>query len=286
MSAFPSLPLFTDAFIADTGHLSATETGAYIMLLMVAWRSPDCRLPDDDLKLARWARVDARQWGRIKPSVMEFWTLADGFWTQKRLSSERDKVSKFAEVARRNGAHGGRPKSLKNNDGENPKGSVDETQSKAPNPNPNPIPSETSSLRDRARERASTASPNPGNGQHTPPVEASARAPPQSRASRVPADLTLTPEMIATARQEGLPDERIPREFQRFHDHWLAASGANARKHDWSGAAWRNWVRKAVDGFGSPHGSGPGGQRSADDGRIAAARRAAARFPREADVSE
>ncbi|ACL63205.1 DUF1376 domain-containing protein [Methylobacterium nodulans] len=45
MSAYPSLPLFTDAFIADTGHLSAAETGAYLMLLMVAWRSPGCSLP-------------------------------------------------------------------------------------------------------------------------------------------------------------------------------------------------------------------------------------------------
>jgi hypothetical protein len=36
MSEFPCLPLFTDAFIADTGHLGAIETGAYLMLLMVA----------------------------------------------------------------------------------------------------------------------------------------------------------------------------------------------------------------------------------------------------------
>lgn len=84
MSQFPSLPLYTDAFIADTMHLSAAETGAYLMLLMVAWRSPGCRLPDDDQKLARWARVDPRAWSRIRRSVMEFWTLADG-WVEPRL---------------------------------------------------------------------------------------------------------------------------------------------------------------------------------------------------------
>lgn len=84
MSSFPSLPLFTDAFIADTGHLSAQQTGAYMMLLMMAWRSPECRLPDDDDKLARWARVDRRTWLKIKPAVMEFWSLADGFWAPSR----------------------------------------------------------------------------------------------------------------------------------------------------------------------------------------------------------
>lgn len=139
MSSFPSLPLFTDAFIADTGHLSAQQTGAYMMLLMMAWRSPECRLPDDDDKLARWARVDRRTWLKIKPSVMEFWTLADGFWVQKRLSKERDVVSKRAEVARENGKQGGRPKPLENNNAGNPAGSAWVSQQKAPNPNPNPI---------------------------------------------------------------------------------------------------------------------------------------------------
>src|SRR4051812_20947987 len=116
MSEFPSLPLFTDAFIADTGHLSATETGAYLMLLMMAWRLPECRLPDNDAKLAKWARVDGRSWARVKTKVMEFWTLEDGFWTQKRLLTERHKVRKQAESARANGRHGGRPNSLKTND--------------------------------------------------------------------------------------------------------------------------------------------------------------------------
>jgi len=134
MSSFPSLLLFTDAFLADTGHLSAQETGAYLLLLMMAWRLPECRLPDDDTKLSRWARLDRRTWPRVKPVVMEFWTLQDGFWTQKRLSRERDIVSKRAEAARQNGKHGGRPKSLENKEPENQAGSMWDTQQKAPNP--------------------------------------------------------------------------------------------------------------------------------------------------------
>lgn len=132
MSRFPSLPLYTDAFLADTMHLNAHETGAYLMLLMVAWRSPDCRLPDDDKKLAKWARCDPRTWAKTKPSVMEFWDLAEGYWTQKRLVLERDKVSKRAEAARENGAQGGRPKSLNNQDPPNPTGSGRVTQKKPP----------------------------------------------------------------------------------------------------------------------------------------------------------
>lgn len=163
MSEFPSLPLFTDAFIADTGHLNATETGAYLMLLMMAWRSPGCRLPDDDQKLARWARVDPRAWARIKRSVMEFWTLVDGYWTQKRLVLERDKVCKSAERARVNGMRGGRPKPLENLDVANPVGSVWVTHKKASNPNPikkeSKLEAKASNLLLAGSESVSLASP-------------------------------------------------------------------------------------------------------------------------------
>jgi uncharacterized protein YdaU (DUF1376 family) len=88
---FPALPLWTDAFMADTSHLSATETGAYISLLMAAWRSPDCALPNDEGRLARMARCDGRTWRAVRAVVMAFWKLGeDGLWRQKRLSKERD----------------------------------------------------------------------------------------------------------------------------------------------------------------------------------------------------
>ncbi|WP_198019042.1 YdaU family protein [Azorhizobium doebereinerae] len=125
------LPLFTDAFIADTGHLTAQETGAYVLLLMVAWRTDGCCLPDDDVSLARWARVSMKTWDRIRPRVMAFWSLVDGSWTQKRLTKEHLTASKKAEVARSNGERGGRPKSLENSAAANPAGLPDGTQQKA-----------------------------------------------------------------------------------------------------------------------------------------------------------
>jgi uncharacterized protein YdaU (DUF1376 family) len=169
MSSFPSLPLFTDAFLADTGHLSAQETGAYVLLLMMAWRLPECRIPNDDAKLSRWARMDRRTWLRVKPVVMEFWTLQDGFWTQKRLSKERDVVSKRAEVARQNGKHGGRPKSLENNGPAHPTSSVRDTQWKAPNPNP--IEKENTKEKSRDPETRSAEHPPHGGSRATPNLQ-------------------------------------------------------------------------------------------------------------------
>lgn len=128
MAAFPALPLWTDAFLADTGHLDGRESGAYLLLLIIAWRRPDCDLPDDDDKLARWARVDRRTWKRMKPVVMDFWTLNDGLWTQKRLTAERAGVSKRADVSRANGMKGGRSNALKTNETANPVGSFQGTR--------------------------------------------------------------------------------------------------------------------------------------------------------------
>jgi hypothetical protein len=59
-------------------------------------------------------------------------------------------------------------------------------------------------------------------------------------ASRLPEDFPLTEERRAVAQAEGLDAARV---FPAFRDHWIAASGQSARKHDWD-AAWRNWCRR------------------------------------------
>lgn len=110
MAQYPSLPLFTDAFLADTIHLNAQETGAYLLLLMAAWRAPDCSLPDDDKVLARVARMDGRGWTRIKDNIMAFWVKSDcNKWVQKRLLDER----RFADEQRSKNARAGRASALK-----------------------------------------------------------------------------------------------------------------------------------------------------------------------------
>ena len=80
----PSIPLFGDAYLADTRHLSLEEHGAYLQLMMIAWRSTDCALPDDDVRLARMLGISAGRWAKIKIAVMAFWTLSEKGWTQKR----------------------------------------------------------------------------------------------------------------------------------------------------------------------------------------------------------
>lgn len=102
MAEFPALNLYTDAFLADTPHLGALETGAYMSLLMASWRTEDGGLADDDVMLARMARCEKREWKRIRPVVMAFWTMCqDGKWRQKRLEIERENARAKSQSAAR-----------------------------------------------------------------------------------------------------------------------------------------------------------------------------------------
>lgn len=95
MAEFPALPIFTDALLGDTQHLSQAEFGAYMLMLIVAWRTEDCSLPNDDKYLARITRSD-RNWRRIKEAVIGFWTVGnDSQLRQKRLSKERLRVTEL-----------------------------------------------------------------------------------------------------------------------------------------------------------------------------------------------
>lgn len=109
MADFPALPLWTDAYIADTTDLSAEEHGVYLLLLMAAWRSPDCSLPDDDERLCRMARVGIKKWRKLRVVMERFWTVGDHGWTQKRLLEERARV----EMSRSQKSRAGKNSALK-----------------------------------------------------------------------------------------------------------------------------------------------------------------------------
>ena len=84
-----AIPYFGDAYMADTRHLTLEEHGAYHLLLLIAWRSPNCALPNDDKRLAQMLGVTPKKWAALKPTVMAFWTLTENGWEQKRLTKER-----------------------------------------------------------------------------------------------------------------------------------------------------------------------------------------------------
>jgi|GEM_PF-1985025 len=135
-STAPAIPLFGDAYLADTRHLSLEEHGAYLQLLMIAWRTPNCALPNDDARIARMLGVTAKKWGKLKPIVMAFWTLTDNGWEQKRLSKERRFVAKKSEQNRESANARWNAKSLENNDVDDADAMRTQCGNDAPPPSP------------------------------------------------------------------------------------------------------------------------------------------------------
>ena len=90
------MPLWTDAYLADTHpDLTLEEHGCYMLLLMAAWRRPRCALPDDDAWFCRWLGVHGNKWRTLRASILDrfFTQIDEGFgreFVQKRLRKERD----------------------------------------------------------------------------------------------------------------------------------------------------------------------------------------------------
>lgn len=101
----PWMPLFIADYLADTGHLSCSEHGAYLLLIMHYWQR-GC-LPRDDRKLASIARAMPEQWLSIKPAVAIFF---DKKWRHKRIDVELEKslsaYNRRAEAGRKGGRKG------------------------------------------------------------------------------------------------------------------------------------------------------------------------------------
>jgi len=114
MSQAPMMPIYPDALLGDTLHLSAEQLGAYLLLLFATWRNNGKPLPDDDRKLARICRSTTAHWRRaLRPTVIEFFQTDDGFLHQKRLESEWNLVREKIEINKLNGASGGAATALK-----------------------------------------------------------------------------------------------------------------------------------------------------------------------------
>ena len=111
MAQHPAMPLWTDAYLGDTHHLSTLEHGAYLLLLMSMWRAGGS-LPADDKLLARHCRLTAAQWRRASPQIMPFFTVEDGRIFQGRLTDE------LAAVRQKSKSQSSKAKArwLKNND--------------------------------------------------------------------------------------------------------------------------------------------------------------------------
>lgn len=88
------MPLYVGDYLGDTGHLSTTQHGAYLLLMMHYWRKGE--LPDDDKQLAAITKLPLRIWLDSREVIQAF--FLDG-WRHKRIDDELFKMEE--KTARR-----------------------------------------------------------------------------------------------------------------------------------------------------------------------------------------
>jgi uncharacterized protein YdaU (DUF1376 family) len=91
------MPLDIDAYLADTGHLSVIEHGAYMLLIMRYWK--DGGLPDDEERVRVFSRLSPSQWAESRANIAAFF---DDHWHHKRIDAELAKASEI--IAKRKSA--------------------------------------------------------------------------------------------------------------------------------------------------------------------------------------
>lgn len=98
--------------LADTAQISAESLGAYVLLLGGCWQAGGA-IKNDPEELARRARMSPRQWKRVAPSVLQFFTENNGLLSQKRLTAELERARGKSVVRAEAGRLGGHSRASK-----------------------------------------------------------------------------------------------------------------------------------------------------------------------------
>lgn len=252
MAKYPAIPLYTDAYLADTRHLTAAQHGAYLLLLMMAWRQPDCALPDNDETLSRWASMDLRTWLRNRDAVMAFWKMMpDGRWQQPRLSDERH----HAEDRRAKNAQACRSSALKRQGRHSTDVQPDANQNPT-NPTPN-TDTEVSVI------------------ENVKPTEISRRgSTPLTSIAVILEDLATISDELRYRASKHIDPNTIDDEWARFRNHHISIRS----KHTRLDLCWDTWCRNAAKFAARRPGTRPGSAGQGGNGSrdvMASAKRAA-----------
>lgn len=264
MAELPFMPLWTDAYLADTDHLSFEEHGVYLKLLMTIWRTPGCQIPNDQEWICRRLRVSKDLFETlVQPVLEEYLDNTGNHITSRRLQREykiaqekslkqsvraKSRWNKEKGVSRGN-ARGGTAAAYK-------KGAQEEgLKNSVPDK-----PLETNET-DVCRGNASIPIPIDSKKDIAKAISKENKTPPKSKpkikGSRLPDDwypgdgaFAWSLDQIGAVETNG--------QIEHFKDHWKAESGARSVKRDWD-AAFRNWIRNHLK-FGN---SRPGGAQAA-----------------------
>lgn len=229
------MPLYIADYLADTMHLNAEQHGAYMLMLMAAWKAGG-ELPDDDAQLSTITRTGDRWQTHVKRIVIAFFTQSDGKLIHNRVSAELIRAKENISKRSAAGKAGATAKWQK--DGKRIATAMRE-QRQNDGTSPSPITTSTDVEVVVCAKTAPTLAA-PDSTASTGLVETGSPEPkePAKRPTRkCPETFAVTPDMIDWAKREA-PLVSIVKATAMFRDHTFKTAIS-----DWP-AAWRNWMRR------------------------------------------
>jgi len=217
MAQFPSLPLWTDAYLADTAHLTDAEHGIYLQLLMMIWRAPQCRIPNDDKWLARHFRRPVESVEKeIRPVIKEFCRNNGNHITQGRLLDEWNYM-----------------KNKSKNQSDRAKSRWNKEKDQCPDDAPPhqlgnaPIPTLPSSKKDS-------------------PLISSPRKK-KRMGKRLEISWAPSDDDLAFASERGYAGKQLADMIENFREYFTNGKGRNETRPGWS-LSWQTWIRNQRGG--------------------------------------
>jgi len=99
------MPLYIADYLGDTLHLTTEQHGAYLLLLMAAWKRGG-NVPDDDAQLAQITRMADRWQTHAAATVRAFFAHREGMLVHDRVMSEITRAESLVSKRSRAGAAG------------------------------------------------------------------------------------------------------------------------------------------------------------------------------------
>ena len=92
-----SFPVHVSDFLLSehVAKMTTEQIGAYFLLLLHGWSTPDGSIPDDTKTLAGYARMTPIRWRKIETEILLCYESRNGRLYNSRLTEELDRISEF-----------------------------------------------------------------------------------------------------------------------------------------------------------------------------------------------